>query len=288
MGKHDKSRAGDRAVVWQSALMSVGSFLAGIMAKPILGTVLEKRVFGSPEAQILSALFLLIVLIGSFTAIAWAHVQHLRSTGAEVLGELAGLHRNLGLPATLHFERYKHSRGQIYRMLTGYILQTSPGDHILLMRHAYPERENEPETKVRRQARQEYEDALLERAAQPGIIYKRIICFPEGPSQGKVAEPRLKDWVVAHCGRILQLRESGSGEIFLHKAWASIKANVVIIPGKVAVVSFDIVDHETGMPETEAFLVFRDPPHRDVIGQFSTWFDLTQSRSLPVNCVPED
>jgi hypothetical protein len=195
----------------------------------------------------------------------------------------------LGTPAEIEFEPVDTRTGKIHRRLSNYIRKAVPGDEIVVMSH-YTLRggeENPRETEQYRQSRQEYSQTLIEKAKEPGITYRRIICFDEGPQQGKITTGRVMEWEIDHAKQMVELRKVKPGKVTLKKGKVIFGPNVFLIKDKLAAISLDIHD-DNGRIYTSGALIFHNPPNGDIIQQLHELFMMTDNESIPVDKVPEE
>lgn len=195
----------------------------------------------------------------------------------------------LGAPAEIEFEPVDIGTGKFYRRLSDYIRKAGPGDEIVVMAHYTPRggEEDTRETEQYRQSRQEYSQTLIEKAEEPGITYRRIICFDEGPQQGKITAGRVKEWMIDHAKQIVELRKVKPGKVTLKKGRVIFGPGVFLVKDKVAAITLDIHDVD-GRIHTSGTLVFHNPPNGDIIQQLYELFMMADNDSIPVDKVPEE
>ena len=195
----------------------------------------------------------------------------------------------LGIPAEIDFEPVDIGTGKFYRRLADYVRKAMPGDEIVVMAHYTPRggEEDPRETEQYRQSRQEYSQTLIEKAKEPGITYRRIICFDEGPQQGKITAGRVREWMIDHTKQMIELKKAKPGKVTLKKSRLIFGPDVLLIKDKVAAISLDIYDVD-GRIHTSGVLIFHNPPNGDIIQQLYDLFMMADNESIPVDKVPEE
>src|SRR5215475_7318411 len=195
----------------------------------------------------------------------------------------------LGTPAEIEFEPVEIGIGKFNRRVSEYVRKAAPGDEIVVMAH-YRLDHSEESPRVTQQyiqSRQEYSQALIEKAKEPNITYRRIICFDEGPQHGKICARRVKEWVIDHAKQMVELRKVKPGKVTLKKSKVIFGPDVLIIKNKMAAISLDIHDAD-GRAYTSGVLIFHNPPNGDIIQQLYELFMMADNESTPVDKVPEE
>lgn len=199
------------------------------------------------------------------------------------------IEKHIGTPAELIYETLGKSRGSFFHQLTKYIQEDSHDDEILLMDY-YPNKKGfgyPNETDFHKQAREGYIKALEKKAAEPETIYRRIICFDEGPDKGKIQVENVEEWKVDHCKKMLEIQSEKPDKISIAKYGTTFCSDMLIIGRKKAVISIDIHDYEKGFMHTDGALIFFNPPNGQIINRLVEFFREAQNNSVPVKSVPE-
>ncbi|MEM1552900.1 MAG: hypothetical protein QXH03_09585 [Candidatus Bathyarchaeia archaeon] len=267
-----------------SFLVAVGSAIFGLFLGEWL-EIISAPLFSTETRAILTGL-IIVALLAVITLIA---ILFFAQRAEEREQKWLQIEERLGIPAEVVFEPIDVGTGKFYRRLSDYIRKVAPDGEIVVMAHYGPRggEENPRETEQYRQSRQEYSRTLLEKAKEPGITYRRIICFDEGPEQGKIRVGRVKEWVVEHAKQMLEIQKTKPGKVTLKKGKVIFGSDIFIIRGKVAAISLDVRDPE-GRVHTDGVLIFHNPPNGDIIQQLYDLFMMVDSQSVPVNRVPEE
>ena len=213
-------------------------------------------------------------------------INEREDTWNETINEIE---KHIGTPAELIFEPLEKSRGSFYHQLTKYVQEATSEDDILLMDY-YPSKkgfEDPNETNFHKQAREGYIKALEEKAAEPETIYRRIICFDDGPDSGKIQAGNVEEWKVDHCNKMLEIQSDKPDKISITKYGTTFCSDMLIIGRKKAVISIDIHDYETGLVHTDGALIFFNPPNGQIINRLVEFFWKAQNNSVSVKSVPE-
>lgn len=263
-----------------SFLTAVGSTILGLFLAQWL-EIISAPFFSTEARAILTALIVVALLVVIALIAVLFFAQQVQNREERWLR----IEDRLGNPAEVEFEPIDIGTGRFYRRLSDYIRKAAPGDEIVVMAHCTPE--NPRETKHYKQARLEYSRTLLEKAKEPGITYRRIVCFDEGPEQGKLVTGRVKQWMVDHAKQMLEIRKSKPGKVTLKKGKVIFGPDILIIKDKLAVISLDIRDAD-GRAHTDGALIFHNPPNGDVILQLYELFMMADNDSMPIDTVPEE
>lgn len=207
----------------------------------------------------------------------------------KLITSFADIAMKLGTPADIIFEPIETAKGMFYLRLAESVRTASEDDEILVMAYYGPEGgvENPKETEKYKDARAIYSKELLNKASEPTITYRRVLCFNEGAVNGRVNSNSVKQWMIDHCKEILNLQRKKPGKISLKKAKVVFGSDVFVIRNKIAVVSLDIRDSETGLTHTDGTMIFHNPPDEKVIQHFYDFIMIADQESVAVKNVPE-
>lgn len=189
---------------------------------------------------------------------------------------------HLGTPTEIIFEPLDTGTGALYRKLIEYIKKTSAGDEILIMTHygRHVSSEDHPQERAeRKESRLAYSQALLQKAWEPEITYRRIICFEDG--LGQIKSEYVKQWMVDHCKEMLDIKKTKPGKISLKKGKVIFDPEILIIRGKLAVMTLDILDPASNLVHTAGGVIFHNPPNTQVVNLLYEFFMITDSNSRP-------
>jgi hypothetical protein len=264
-------------------LTSIASFIVGIFLKEWLEIIFASLF--STQTRVTLTGFVIMMLLNAITLIT---ILFFAKQAEDREHRWLQIEDRLGIPAEIEFEPIDIGTGKFYKRLADYIRKTGPGDEIVVIAHYRPRggEESSRETEQYRQARQEYSQTLIEKAREPGITYRRIICFDESPEQIKIAVPHVKQWMIEHAKQMLELKKIKPGKITLKKGRALFDPDILVIKDKLAVISLDIRDAE-GHIHTDGVLIFHNPPNGDIIQQLYELFMMADNKSLPVEEIPE-
>ncbi len=255
------------------AFGAVGGWLVGEIVRPIYTT----------EIKLLIASFILLsvlMAVISLTMITFARRAEKR--------ELA-FRDFFGTPAELVFESFDISHGAYYKRLCEFIRNVSSGDEILVMTYHRPSdvTEHPGETDDHKQARDEYYSSLIQKANETGVKYRRILCFDEGPKDGKIQQGRIKQRLIEHCSKMLEIKRSKPDKISVKKAKTILGADIMIISRRLAALTVDIYDIGSERVYTAGTFIFHNSPNAQIIEQLHIWFMQTDGESVAVNNIPE-
>jgi hypothetical protein len=212
-------------------------------------------------------------------------IQAVENNGAKLLLLLGEMTSRIGTPPEIIFEPARSRTGKFLRKLTEYINQTVPGDEIyVLARYSRPYGryyDDDSYEKVRR----EYSESLLAKAREPGIVYRRIICFDD--DKGELTTEYVGQWLVDHVKEMLRIAEGKPGKISLKRGRVVIGPELFIIRGKIGVIAIDVRDAETSLPHTTGGVIFHNPPNGELIEQLTNFFMMADNQSVPVERMPE-
>lgn len=195
----------------------------------------------------------------------------------------------LGNPAEIEFELVTKT-GKFNKRLAEHVRRVTSGDEILVLATYHPrsEQARAEDGAEYIQSLAEYSRTLLEKAKEPGITYRRIICLREGPEQGKIEPGRVRDWVITHTKEMLEIRRNKPNKVTLKKSKVVFGADLLIIKDKTAVISLDVFDPKSGQFRTDGIISFHNPPNGNIIQQLYEIFMIADSESIPVEKVPEE
>lgn len=265
-------------------LVAVASTILGLFLGEWL-QVVSTPLFATETRAILTGL----VIVGILAVISVISIVFFAQQTEQREQKWLQIEQRLGTPAEIDFEPVSRL-GKFNRRLVEYIRGAIPGDEILVMSY-YASRggeENPSDTEEYKQSLDEYSRTLLEKAKEPGITYRRIICFDESPEGGKIRAGVVKQWLVDHAQGMLDIRRTKPGRITLKKGKVVFRSDLLIIKDKVAVISLDVHDAKSGQFRTDGVLIFHNPPNNSIIQQLYELFMMADNESLPVEKVPEE
>jgi hypothetical protein len=273
---------------WPISLIAVLLFLMGLVGKKLVDLIIH-----GPNRVL--TLGILIILASS--TIGLSHLlskiteldTHVASESKNVQDLLNTKLASLGTPAELIIEDFHQGAGDFYHNMIPIIKSARPRDQILLITpYDLPTGgvDSEPSQAIAH-ARQEYLDALLERA-RIGTTYKRIVCFPEGPEKGKIEKGRVPEWTVKHCSEMCALAKQKPGHVSLKKAKKVFDPDLLIIGTHTAVITMTIRDSKAPSFAKAGILIFHDPPNVRIIQELREIFVSVDNHSQPVDevCSP--
>ena len=265
-------------------LVAIASTIFGLFIGEWL-QIVSAPLFSSETRATLTGL----VVVGLLAVIALVAILFFAQRAEEREHKWLQIEDRLGIPAEIVFEPIEIGTGKFNIRLSDHIREAGPEDEILVMTHSTlgSGEENPRETEQYRQTLQEYSRTLLEKAKESGVIYRRIICFDEGPEQGRIIAGRVSQWIVEHAKQMLELKKSKPGKVTLKKGRVIFGPDIFIIKGKLAAISLDIRDTD-GRVHTSGALIFHNPPNGDVIQQLYDLFMMVDNESIPVDRVPEE
>jgi len=250
----------------------------------LLGIVSEPQIF----SVILAALGFVAVsaLVSRFKFDDLAYkIQAIQKGNQEQMRPLHEVVSRLGIPAEINFEPGESGTGKFYKRLIEYICSASEGDEILIMGQSRGG--GEPKETVEYQNyREEYSKALLQKAKEPDITYRRIICFEDSPGEGKIQPGQVRQWIIDHSKEMLAIKKIKPGKVFLKKGKTLSRSDVFILKDKVASIVIDIRDPSTGLFHAEGGIIFYNPPNGQIIKKLYSLFMMTDDQSIAVK--PED
>jgi hypothetical protein len=148
-------------------------------------------------------------------------------------------------------------------------------------------REHPRETKEYKKSRHEYSQALLQKVREPGITYRRIICFDEGPVQGKIEPGYIREWLLEHSRELLEIKKHKPGKVSLKKGTVVFGPDIFLVKNKVAVISLDIRDPISNLVHTDGTLIFHNPPDAKIIEHLYDFCMIADDGSIAVDSIPE-
>lgn len=196
---------------------------------------------------------------------------------------------SFGVPAEIVFERASASEGIVYQRLIEFVNNASGDDQILIMtQHGESLPIDVGSTQQTRQ-RVEYCEALLRKAREKNIEYRRIVSFQGTSNDLDSAMASVFPWLLDHFRSMLELKKTKPDKISLKVSRKTIGADIFVVPRKVGAIVIDVYDPNTGVTTTNSSLFFHNPPNKQVIDQLRSWFKeneddpLTRAiESLPV------
>ncbi len=229
-----------------------------------------------------------LVIVGLLAVIALIAILFFARRAENRENKWLRIEERLGTPAEIVFEPIDRGTGKFHGRLLDYIRKAGLRDEILVMAHYTPRggEENPHETEQYKQSRKEYSQILIDKAKEPGITYRRIICFDEVPQDVKITAGRVKGWMIDHAKQMVELRKDKPGKVTLKKSRVIFGPDVFIIKDKVAAITLDIYDVD-GRLHTSGALIFHNPPNGDIIQQLYELFMMADNESIPVVEVPE-
>lgn len=273
---------------WLSIITSLAIFIFGFIGGKLWEARLNQQ-FSNETQATMTGLFTIGLLTVCSLIVISAYNRRTQKREKQWHQTICEFKQQIGTPAELFFERLESSEGRYYRRLVELILQVSYGDEILIMTSNKLKKSSNQDEKpdAHRQSREKYFDTLLEKAKEPGIAYKRIIGFEEGPEAGMIRSPRLRSSLVEHCGKMLEVRKNNLHKVSLRKSQSILDSDILIIGKKVAAISLDIYDPETDTSQTSATIIFHNPPSGQILDQLRGWFYQNYDHSVWVKKVPE-
>jgi hypothetical protein len=179
-------------------LLTVASSIFGLFLAEWLEIVLAPR-FSTEIRAVLSGLLIVgvIALIATVSVVFFSRRAELREE------KWLSIEKHLGTQAEIDFEPIKIGEGKFYRRLADYVRNADANDEIVVVATygAQYGKEHPQETEQYRAARELYSRALIEKSKQPGVIYRRIICFPETFKQGKIVPEIVKQ--MKRCSQLI-------------------------------------------------------------------------------------
>jgi hypothetical protein len=262
-------------------LVAIASTIFGLFLGEWL-QIITAPLFAQETRAILSGL----IFVGLLATIAVVANLFFAQRAEEREQKWLEIEKRLGDPAEIEFEIVPQT-GMFNKKLAELIRNVTTGDEILILATHNPPGNRDEYSPDYLQSLEEYARTLIEKAQQPGIIYRRIVCFREGPEQGKISAERVQGWFLKHAEEMMKLREVKPGKVTLKKSRPVLGPDLLLIKDKVGVISLDMYSPKTGKYHTGGMIIFHNPPNGDILQTLYELFMLADNESLPVEKVPE-
>lgn len=267
-----------------SLSLSVGSLVVGLLIAEWFEILLDP-LFADQTKAILTS----ILLVGITALVSLASVIFF-SHRAEIREEhWLSIENRLGTPAEIDFEPVAYSEGKFYGRIADLVRQCVSGDEVIVVGNYGPRygEENPLETENYKLARELYAQTLLGKVRNSEVIYRRIVCF-DTPDENKIRVGEVKQWLVDHCQGMLELKRQKRSAISLKKGRTVFGSDILVVKDKVAVISLDVRDSETGHLQTHGAITFYNPPNGNIVRQLYELCMMADNESIPVDRVPEE
>lgn len=271
-----------RASKFLPLLLALASTVLGLFLGEWL-QIISAPLFATETRAVLSGL----LVVGLLSVVALAAIVFFAQRAEDREQKWLEIEKRLGNPAEIEFE-IAHQTGRFNRRLAEFIRNATSGDEILVLATHNPPDSRDEYSIEYLESLEEYSRALAEKAREAGVIYRRIVCFPEGPEQGKINSDRVQPWLLRHAREILEVRKTKPGKVTLKKSRSVFGSDILIVKDKVAVISLDMYDPKTGKYHTSGMITFYNPPNGDILQVLYELFMLADTESVPVERVPED
>ena len=206
--------------------------------------------------------------------------QDVLSSLEEMNARIHGLETRIGIPPEIIFEPVESRTGKLYRRLTEYINQASSGDEIYILAHYSGPYGGYVSTEEFEKARHEYSQALLKKAREEGVVYRRVVSF--SADDGAFTSVYVGEWLVEHAKGMLEIARRKPGKISLKKGKPVVGPEILVIKNKVGMIAIEVRDVKTGLPHTTGGIIFHNPPNGELIKQLTDFFMMADSQSVPV------
>ncbi|MEM4204671.1 MAG: hypothetical protein QXS54_11430, partial [Candidatus Methanomethylicaceae archaeon] len=175
------------------------------------------------------------------------------------------------------------------RRVADIISDCTAGDEVIVVANYGPRygEENPLESESYKLARDLYAQTLIEKVRNSEITYRRVVCF-DTPEKTRIRSGEVKQWLVEHCQRMLELKRQKRSAISLKKGKSVFGSDLLVVKDKVAVVSLDVRDSETGRLQTVGAITFYNPPNGNIVRQLYELCIMADNESVPVDKVPEE
>lgn len=262
-------------------LLAIASTIFGLFLGEWL-QIISAPLFAEETRAILSGL----IVVGLLAIIALVANLFFGQRTEEREQKWLEIEKRLGTPAEIEFEIVRQT-GKFNKRLAEFIRKASQGDEILILATHNPPKNRDEYSPDYLQSLEEYSRALIEKARQPDIVYRRIVCFREGPEKGKINAERVQEWFLKHAEDMMNLRALKPGKVTLKKSRPVLGFDLVLIKDKVAMISLDMYNPKTEKYHTGGMIIFHNPPNGDILQTLYELFMLADTESLPVEKVPE-
>lgn len=265
-------------------LLTVGSTIFGLFLGEWL-QIVSAPLFSTETRTVLTSL----LIIGLLLLVAVVSIVFFAQRTEQREQKWLQIENRLGTPAEIDFEPVTR-KGKFNRRLAEYVRNVTAGDEILIMSYyaARGGEETPQESAEYKQSLKEYSRILLEKAREPGIIYRRIISFDDSLEQGNIKAGRVKQWLIDHAKNMLEIKKAKPDKITLKKGRVVFRSDLLIIKDKIAVISLDVFEPKSGQFRTDGALIFHNPPNSNIIQQLYELFMAADNESVPIEKVPEE
>lgn len=227
------------------------------------------------------SVFLFLATMGVLMACATALHSERFSRAAD---KLHMVEESLGRPAKFYPKQLNTDDGAYFTEIAEHIRRTAPGETIWIVT-SHLSTPRGARNDLVKAARDKFHEALVDRAAH-GVHVRRVFTFMDAVSFDAIDPHYLSRHTTDHCKRLLEIAKSQPHAVSLRASREFTGTDFLVIPGRIAVLTADVLDKDRLLKHVLCWMFF-NPPNHEVIETIREWCEGVDNNADIIRNLPD-